>query len=132
MANTNLYEAKLKAKRWVEPVLLGLGDINALSRDMRAVIAALEDASREIDRLKRSNIALRERRQPVAPAVARDNARLAQQIAEKVADGPLAVYRGPKGGVAWCAPSDVMVGELLGVWDAGADWRDIHANLEAA
>jgi hypothetical protein len=53
------------------------------------------------------------------------------QIAEKLGDGPLAVYRGPKGGIAWCAPSSEMAGSLVGVYDAGADWRDIAQDLAA-
>ena len=135
MANSAFYEAKLKAKRWVEPVVLGVRDISALSRDMAFVIRTLEEASAEIARLKLSNAALRQERVPPsrkASVVVMDTRRLALQIAEKVADGPLAVYRGPRGGIAWCPPTQEMDGDLIGVWDAGADWRDIHANLEAA
>jgi Sec-independent protein translocase protein TatA len=131
VANSDFYEAKLKARRWVEPIVLGPSDITPLSRDMGAILRTLEDASREIDRLKKSNAALRERRQPANPIILRDPRRLAMQIAEKLGDGPLAVYRGPKGGIAWCAPSSEMAGSLIGVYDAGADWRDIAQDLAA-
>lgn len=131
MANTIFYEAKLKAQRWIEPIHLGPGDVTILSRDMGAIVGALDMAGQEIKRLKSQLAALRSRRRPANPYEVKDLRKLAVQIAEKAGEGPLSVYRGAKGGIAWCAPRSSYEGELIGTYDHGADWRDILADLQA-
>lgn len=135
MSNTPIYEAKLKAQRWIEPLMLGPKDATQLTRDMRAVVAGIEAASKEIARLKKSNAALRDKRRVIkAPSNRKlDVVSAAQQIADVAGESAVDVFRTPTGGVRWVAagrkvPTDAM---FIGRYDEGADWRSIAEDLRA-
>ena len=135
MSNTSAYEAKLKAQRWIEPLLLGPKDVTPLSRDMGFVVKTLSDLSAEVARLKKVNAALRDRRQILKQKVmATINPReLAERIADAAGEGAIDVYRTASGAIRWhAAGGEPLKGaEFIGTYDEGCDVRLVQEDLTA-
>ncbi len=135
MSNTNIYEAKIRAQRWTGGVRLGAKHAAALSKDMGFLVNTLSALSDEIARLKKANVALRDRRRIVKRSVvasAGEN-RLAAQIASAAGEGPISVYRTDSGSVIWrAADAPAPEGcEFIGTYDEGCDVRVIAEDLSA-
>ena len=139
MANQVGYIARLRAERWIEPVVLSVADITALSRDMAYVRDAIKSLSERNLSLVRKVQALRDGRVPPpraafcrAPKEAMTLSEVAVQIAESAAELPVVAYR-KAGRVKWqpaerALPKDA---EFIGTYDEGADWRCIEQDLAA-
>lgn len=129
--NTPSYEVTLRLRRWI--TYADTNGTDQMRRDLRAVERAILAQSEEIRVLKISRSRLVRGDAPVKSCMV-DGTPEEQAQAICAADGPVDVYRYPRGTITFRKRGSRAAkgAEFIGTYDDGCDYRDVVADLSPA